>query len=105
MNLECVWAAAIDFDGLNPEDRKRIAKIGFDRWLDEVAHRQQAQTKNPIAPKPAPTRRRKTCPCGRKFLAKRADATYCSARCRQRASRNGPAVTANENSSLQAPQT
>jgi len=26
----------IDINGLNPEDRKRIATIGFDPWLNEV---------------------------------------------------------------------
>ena len=105
MNLECIWSAAIDINGLNREDRNRIAEIGFDRWLDEVADHQQAQPKTSTTPQSAPKRKRKTCPCGRKFLAQRGDAIYCSARCRQRASRNGPTVTANENSPLQVPQT
>lgn len=39
--LECTWAVPIDITGLNDTDKKRIRKVGFKRWLDEVCPRQE----------------------------------------------------------------
>lgn len=33
----------ISIDGLNPEDRKRIAKIGLWAWMDEITKEQIAR--------------------------------------------------------------
>jgi hypothetical protein len=30
----------LEFNGLNPEDRKRIATVGYSRWLNEVCDAQ-----------------------------------------------------------------
>jgi ribosomal protein S27AE len=82
----------ISIGGLNPSARERIEVIGFDAWLDEVAG---VGTVSPIGDmiKPIaaskPNRTRRQCDrCGEPFLAKRADATYCSEKCRKRASRD-----------------
>ena len=39
----------IDINGLNPEDRARIAEIGFDPWLDEVVAAKASRMANKSA--------------------------------------------------------
>jgi len=39
--LQTTGSAVINLEGLNPEDRLRIKKVGFDRWLDEVSKAQE----------------------------------------------------------------
>jgi hypothetical protein len=85
---ERLLCRAIDINGLNPCDRKRIEQIGFDRWLDEVADAPPT-CQNPAAePKKSKRKTRRNCArCGTSFLAKRGDARYCSVKCRIRACR------------------
>ena len=79
---------AIDINGLNPCDRKRIEQIGFDRWLDEVADAPPTCQKHAAEPTKSKRKTRRNCVrCGTSFLAKRADAKYCSVKCRIRACR------------------
>ena len=49
-----------------------------------------------------PLRTRKTCVCGRTFLAKRSDARFCGQSCRRRAAKRGLTATDNQESCLQA---
>ena len=82
-----------DLGGLSCADRVRIEAIGFNAWMSEQG-----------TPTPEPTgtlsggaleyrqhQRRTwvTCVCGKRFLAKRRSARYCSDKCRQRACRSG----------------
>jgi hypothetical protein len=82
---------AIDINGLNPCDRDRIEEIGFDRWLDEVADEPPTCVNHAGAvsrPRKSRRKTRRNCVrCGNSFLAKRADAKYCSLKCRVRACR------------------
>jgi hypothetical protein len=79
---------AIDINGLNPCDRKRIEEVGFDRWLDEVADAPPTCQKQAAELRKAKRKTRRNCVrCGTSFLAKRADAKFCSVKCRIRACR------------------
>ena len=70
---------AFDINGPNPCDRKRIEQVGFDRWLDEVADAPPTCQKHAAEPRKAKREtRRNGVHCGTSFLAKRADARYCS---------------------------
>ena len=90
---------AIFISGLALSDRARIEAIGFDRWLDETGNGGAADKATPPEHSPesrsarpshlTPLRTRRSCAvCGKNFLAKRVDASFCSARCRQRISRH-----------------
>ena len=82
---------AISISGLDSSDRARIEAIGFDRWLEEVGNCGAIKSGNPIGraiPSMALRTRRSCAVCGKNFLAKRVDASFCSARCRQRMSRH-----------------
>jgi|SRR5579872_784263 len=88
----------ISIDGLGAEQIARIEAIGFEAWLDQVTGVKPPAQKLPASPVPIQKSRRTrhTCVrCGASFLAKRADAEYCSGRCRARASRHpdGQTVT------------
>jgi hypothetical protein len=86
---ERLMSHAIDINGLNPCDRKRIEQVGFDRWLDEVADAAPTCQKHAAEPRKAKRKTRRNCVrCGASFLAKRADARYCSVKCRIRACRH-----------------
>jgi hypothetical protein len=79
---------ATDINGLNPCDRERIEQIGFDQWLDEVADALPTSQKHAAEPRKAKRKTGRNCArCGTSFLAKRADAKYCSLKCRIRACR------------------
>lgn len=116
--LDCSWRQGIDTDGLNPSDQARIRTIGLTAWMDEVCGRTIARpivepeiVRSTPLPEPAPCdlsprkspRTKRTCHCGRTFLARRKDAIFCSQACRSRSSRqsNGQGDTDNQNSSLQ----
>lgn len=43
--LSCTWASGIDIDGLNPDDKVTILKIGLDKWMDSI-HEQRIQREN-----------------------------------------------------------
>ena len=85
----------IDINGLSAEHQQRIREIGLDAWMEEQSR---------PAPQPInkPRRTWRNCAqCGKPFLAKRADARFCSPKCRVRAVRYGQGVTDNQKSSLQ----
>lgn len=42
-SLQSLKINGIDCHGLNPEDKKRIASIGYWKWLDEAAVKQLAR--------------------------------------------------------------
>lgn len=84
----------IDINGLNQNDQDRIREIGLSAWMDETVatktktpHAAKPEQSAPVASRQSP-RTRRTCQCGRTFLAKRADAQWCSQACRSRASRS-----------------
>ena len=90
---------SVSIAGLAPAERARIEEIGFTAWLDGSS-----------APCPAETRQHRTwricAVCDGKFLAQRADAVYCSDRCKMRGSRRrlkhrGQSVTISEKAALQ----
>lgn len=75
----------IDINGLNPEDRARIAVVGLWKWMDEVAAAKFRKSAMPSY---------KRCALGSKcFHAKRrhgayvteGNGKYCSAECRESA--------------------
>jgi ribosomal protein S27AE len=83
---------ATDIGGLNLCDRNRIEEVGFDRWLDEVCNAPPPISLKHAAevsePRKSKRKTRRNCVrCGGSFLAKRADARYCSVKCRIRACR------------------
>ena len=41
--LQTTWSSGIDWNGLNPEDRKRINQIGFSAWLQEITTKKPKQ--------------------------------------------------------------
>jgi hypothetical protein len=94
----------IDINGLNKPDRERIEQVGLNRWLDEIAAKDNAAGTQVSRQH----QHRKTCAaCETVFLATRADAEYCSHKCQLRGNRRGLAfrgLTENisENSDLQA---
>jgi hypothetical protein len=85
---ERLMCHAIDINGLNVCDRNRIEQIGFDRWLDEIADAPPTVQKPAAEPRKSKRKTKRNCVrCGTSFLAKRADARYCSVKCRIRACR------------------
>jgi hypothetical protein len=77
MKLQCKWSAPIDIEGLGDKDKARIREIGLRRWMDEISRPQRSGRGGT-----------KQCDvCGKRFEIERASAKYCSAKCRQRASR------------------
>jgi ribosomal protein S27AE len=95
----------IDTNGLNPCDRDRIKKVGFDRWLDEVCNAQSPASLKHAAdvsePRKSKRKTRRDCVrCGSSFLAKRADARYCSVKCRIRACRHPDSPSETDNLKL-----
>jgi len=81
----------IDINGLNQNDQDRIREIGLWMWMDEIVAKPRPVKRAQSAPVDAnreSLRTRRTCQCGRTFLAKRADAQWCSQACRSRASRS-----------------
>jgi hypothetical protein len=76
---------AINIAGLNPCDRSRIEQIGLTAWMDEVCKPSQ-----PLHPAHKSLQIERTCAvCDKTFQASRADAAYCSDRCKMRGSRRG----------------
>jgi len=95
----------ISIDGLDGDQVLQIEAIGFEAWLDRVIGVKHSAQKLAASPTPIQKSRRTrhTCiRCGASFLAKRADAEFCSGRCRVRASRQMGNVTDN---SKPAPET
>jgi hypothetical protein len=89
----------VSVTGLDSEQIARIEKIGFEAWFDQVTGVSHPAQK--LAAAPAPTQSRRTrhicIRCGASFLAKRADAEFCSGRCRARASRHPDGQTVTDN--------
>jgi ribosomal protein S27AE len=84
---------ATDIGGLNLCDRERIEEVGFNSWLDEVCKTTTPASLKHAAevsePRKSKRKTRRDCVrCGSSFLAKRADARYCSVKCRIRACRH-----------------
>jgi endogenous inhibitor of DNA gyrase (YacG/DUF329 family) len=80
----------VDIGGLSSEHQARIREIGLEAWMDEVSRpaAKSTETATPHPPGRAPRRTERNCAqCDKPFLAKRADARYCSPKCRVRAVR------------------
>jgi len=86
---------SIDIGGLDNHDQQRIEEISFSAWLDEIASKprpvsnsQGELSKEAVEYKSRQGRLQQRCSvCHRTFLSKRADASACSPRCRQRENR------------------
>jgi hypothetical protein len=83
----------IDITGLDAEDQARILAVGLSPWMDEVASRPKLKSTAP-EPSQSKLRMRNCTECGKPFPAKRADARYCSPRCRVRVLRGNAATLA-----------
>lgn len=51
MQMQATWQEAIDIEGLNPEDKALIKKIGWHNWLERIAKEQENRRHSKVSTK------------------------------------------------------